>query len=263
MLKTLEPYIHSICIIGDILWKRGWAEMNAGNISIDVTDQVDISQQDRASCPTVKYRIPYASCAQHQYLVTVAGARFRDMSRDPNQAIMLIDIPEFLDHYTILQCGRKDAKATSELATHLAGHAHLSESGKPERAVLHAHPTHLIALTHIADFADEEALSQLLVSMHPELLVALPEGIGFVPYSCPGKEQLAKNTMVAIQKHRVAVWEKHGCLSIGDTIEQAFDRMDIVNKAAETFFLGRSAGHELEGISEKDLGELKRTFGKM
>jgi rhamnulose-1-phosphate aldolase len=260
MLSDLKEYIHSICHIGDILWNRGWAEMNAGNMSIDVTRSVDVSQWDRTSCPIVECAVCHPVCAQHQYLITAAGARCRDLSHFPGKNILLIDVSDSLDRYTVLQGGGKGAQATSELATHLAVHAYLSEGQWTERAVLHTHPTHLIALTLLAPYNIEQTLSQLLVSIHPEILVSLPEGIGLVPYSCPGSDQLAFDTVTALKKHRVVVWEKHGCISIGDTIEQAFDLIDICDKAAEVFFLCKSTGHDVQGLREEDMRNLQKLY---
>jgi rhamnulose-1-phosphate aldolase len=243
-----------------MLWARGWAEMNAGNISIDVTEHIDTKAYPASS--VIKDVRPHPGCAGRSYLVTTAGSCFRDLPQKTDENIVVITVPAMCDGYMILRRrATQGGLPTSELAVHLGVHGQLHESNRPERAVLHTHPTHLIALTCVSGYTSAQALSQLLCSMHPEIPLVLPDGIGWVGYYHPGSEALATSTVRTIKEHTVIVWEKHGCVAVGDTLEQAFDRIDIINKAAQLFFLSRSTGKEVESLRERDINELKGLSG--
>ena len=257
MKRDLQAFLSAIATIGNVLWERGWAEMNAGNISIDVTGCVDALKNARSVHRVIKDVIPHPGCAGHSYLVTAAGSRFRDLPGRVQEHTIVITVPDTCDGYVIVQRSSEQRAPTSELATHLMVHGYLQASDRTERVVLHTHPTHLIALTHVRCYASARSLSQVLCSMHPELTMVVPGGIGWVAYDRPGGDTLASATMDAFKNHSVVVWEKHGCVAAGDTVEEAFDRIDIINKAAQLFLLVKNTGKEVEGLSEKELKELK------
>lgn len=93
--------------------------------------------------------------------------------------------------------------------------------------------------------------------MHPETIVFVPGGVGFVPYVTPGTEKIAVETLKALEKYNVALWEKHGVFAIGESVFDTFDIIDILGKSARIYFLVKSSGHEPEGLSEEQLAILK------
>lgn len=256
--KALTALVQDMCRVGGYAWERGWAEMNAGNMSIDVSRFVrDRARTARAR--TIAFMGAPEQCAGRAFLVTVAGSCFRNMGDDAAANIMFIRVLDTLDGYEVLWGGHEGAPATSELATHLTLQARMGGETSDGCAVFHTHPTHLIALTHIAAYCNATDLDRLLRSMHPEVTLAHPGGIGFVPYHEPGSVDLARATVDAMVKHGVVVWEKHGCVAVGSSIQQAFDRTDICNKAAEIFFLCKGTGHDVQGLREEDLRRLEGT----
>jgi rhamnulose-1-phosphate aldolase len=167
-----------------------------------------------------------------------------------------------MDGYQILWGGEgQSRRGTSEFVSHLKIHGLLLQKGLPQRAVLHTHPTELIALSHMPEYCQAEALNRMLWSMHPEVKVVLPEGLGFAPYRTPGTEDLADATMTALAGHRLVVWEKHGCVAIGRDAIEAFDLIDTVGKGAEIFFLCRSVGREPKGLDDAQIEDLDGKFG--
>jgi rhamnulose-1-phosphate aldolase len=73
--------------------------------------------------------------------------------------------------------------------------------------------------------------------------------------------ELAAATRAAIDDgHLVAVWQFHGCLAIGSTPAEAFDRIDTANKAARLALLFRSAGQQVGGLGTTELDELTRLY---
>jgi len=239
--QKLKKVIQDVAEVAQWLWMKGWAEQNAGNISVDVSDIVHI---------------------QRCLLVTVAGSRMRDLIKTPAKNLMLIKPTGSGKGYTLLWGGNGGkARPTSEIASHLAVHALMRKEQMSQKVFMHTHPTHLIALSHIPKYsAREKMLNGLLFSSHPEMAIALPEGIGLAPYRCPGTKGLSTVTLAALARHRVVLWEKHGCAAIGDNIFQAFDLIDVANKAAAIYLLCRASGNKFQGLTAKQIGDVIKRF---
>ncbi len=242
--RELKNIIDDIAEVAQWLWSRGWAEQNAGNISVDVSDLVD----------------PLAS-ARPCLLVTVAGSRMRDIKKAPDKNLMLIRRAKNGRGYIVLWGGQGGKGPTSELNSHLAVHDLMRRRNMNQKVFLHTHPTHLIALSHIKKYARSgKALNDLLASVHPEVVISMPEGAGLAPYCRPGSRGLSAATIAQLGHHRVVVWEKHGCAAIGDDVYQAFDLIDLANKAAGIYLLCRASGSKYQGLNIKQIRELERHF---
>jgi rhamnulose-1-phosphate aldolase len=149
---------------------------------------------------------------------------------------------------------------TSELPTHFAIHQLLKKQGRIQKAVLHTHPDELIALTLIPEFCNESNLNKMLFSVQPESVIANSDGVGFVHYFLPGTEQLAEKTVASFHHHPIVIWEKHGCIAVGKDLQEAFDLIDVTNKSAQLFFLCREAGFTPQGLTDQQIGELKKKY---
>jgi rhamnulose-1-phosphate aldolase len=252
--------VAEIAGVAGYLWERGWAECNGGNITVDVTDFMPRGLSRRQKFPRVSLPISQAELAGRSFLVKVGGACMRDLAQQPKRHLLLITITDDLAGYDILWGGEGSAEPTSEFISHLKIHQHLRRHQMPQRVFLHTHPDHLIALSHLKDYCQEEALNRLLFAMYPEVRIFLPEGIGVAPYRCPGSEALADVTLEALKDHRVVLWEKHGCAAIAEGVPEAFDLVDIVDKAARLFFICKGAHYEPQGLSREQLGEIDRKF---
>jgi rhamnulose-1-phosphate aldolase len=253
--------------LGRYLWQKGWAERNAGNISVNishwVTDELD-GQLPVGQSAAFPLNQPYPAIEGSSFLVTGTGKRMRDLGRDPRHNALLIKICLNGDSYRIYPLCENgmSLQPTSELPTHLSIHEQLVKSGAKERAVVHTHPNELIAITQIRRFCDQDALNRLLWGMHPETMVFIPEGIGFIPYLVPGSDEIARATLKKFQTHKVILWEKHGSFAIGKDVFDAFDLIDTLAKSARIYFQCRSAGHEPEGLPDDKLQELKELSEK-
>jgi rhamnulose-1-phosphate aldolase len=139
----------------------------------------------------------------------------------------------------------------------------IAERGSIEKVVLHTHATELVALTQAKEFCNKDSLNKLLWGMHPETIMFMPKGVGFVPYILPGSAEIAMETIKVLQDHDVALWEKHGVFAIGKSISDTFDVIDILAKSARIFFTCRSANIIPEGFTApqlKELGKLSANF---
>jgi rhamnulose-1-phosphate aldolase len=254
-LTSLEPTVNEIAATAGYLWERGWAERNAGNISVNVTDlfthrEFDIFEESiirpfLLNCPSLGGQV---------LMVTTSGSRMRDISKNPWDYLCLIKVDPGGDRFS--QWPDKGSAATSEIPTHLAVQNLFLQTNSTSRVLLHAHVTELIALTQIREFCSADALNRLLWSMHPECHLFIPGGIAFIPYDLPGTSDIALASVNALKDRSIALWEKHGVLSSGPTVTEAFDNLDLITKAARIYFLVKSSGHEPEGLTSKQLDEL-------
>ena len=192
-----------------LLWEKGWAEASAGNLSVDLS-----------------------GTGPERILITATGARMRDIARDPSWGLGVIEIPREGESYRVIWPEGEPFHPTSDLAVHLELHRAF-----PGISVLHAHPAELIAIARC--LADESALDDALCSAHIEFPVFLPRGVGLVS-GAHGSSDLAIATARAFANHDIVVWERHGAVAMAPDLISAFDLIDIANKAAEIYLLGRN-----------------------
>lgn len=242
-----------------LLWQKGWAEANAGNLSCDVTDIVPASLATGAGGAT-PFGAVFPELAGRRLLVTAAGSRMRDLAREPDAGCGALQCTGDGAGYHVAWRAEPAAPftPTSELPSHLAIHAALRRRRSLCRALVHTHPTELLALSHDPGFPDEAHLGRALRGMHPEMVVTVPDGLGVVPYTLPGTVAQGVAAGAAMEAHDVALWVKHGAVAAGRDFGEAFDLLDTVNTAARMLLLCRSAGYEPEGLSDAELEELRR-----
>ena len=98
--------------------------------------------------------------------------------------------------------------------------------------------------------------------MIPETKAFGPRGRGMVPYMLPFSVELAEATIRAIDEdYDVVMWEKHGVFAVDTDIMNAFDQVDVLNKAAQIYISARSMGFEPEGMTDAQMQELSDVFG--
>ncbi len=260
--QDLENIITNIAEVARILWKLGWAESNAGNISVNVTEHIPEDIRELNKFPSKEIDKSYPGLSGFSFFITGAGTRMRDLAKEPSGNACILRIAEKSNRYHILWGWRSDLsdEPTSEIHSHLSIHRFLLQKKPPQKVIIHAHPKELIALTHVKEYEKESKLNRLLWSMNPEAKIIIQKGVGLVPYRVPGSDELAQATIKALEKHDVVLWEKHGCLAIGTDVLETFDQVEILNKAARIFFTCKNAGFDPEGLSDAQLDELERLF---
>ena len=257
---ALNDIIFEVSEIAGYLWQRGWAERNAGNVSVNISDLIEAGIQDLDEYPRFELMNPYPDLASGYFFVSGTGKRMRDLAREPLNNALIIHLNETGTAYWIISKDKVSVRnfmPTSELPTHLGIHRMIALRGSSEKVVIHTHANELVAITQIKQYCHQEALNNLLFGMHPETIVFIPDGVGFVPYVTPGTEQIAVETIKVLENYKVALWEKHGVFAIGESVFDTFDLIDILGKAAKIFFLVKSTGHEPEGLSTDQLAILK------
>lgn len=258
--KELKPLFVQISGVAGYLWERGWAERNAGNFSINITGFFHEKELERLSAyPFFPLSRAYPDLARTLLLMSGTGTRMRDVAHSPMENVCFVYISDSGSAYHIIHGTQEGSyvKPTSELAAHLAVQQLLLQKKAPEAVLLHAHVTEMIALTQLPMFRSEESVNSLMWGMHPETMQFLPEGTGFIPYTLPGSENIAMATLKGFEKHRVVLWEKHGCMAVGTSLADAFDNIDLLAKAARIYFQCKSAGMEPEGLSNVQLKDIR------
>ena len=256
---NLKAVIDQVAEVTGYLWQKGWAERNGGNITVNITKLVDDEIRALPALAPVMQIGKVLPCLQGKFFyVKGTGKRMRDLARWPMQNGSIIRICEDCASYEII--ADEPVIPTSELPSHLALQNYLLETGSSYKATLHTHPIELVAMSHIKRFLKEGEMTRVLWSMIPETLAFAPLGIGIVPYALPGSISLADATLEQIKMHDVVLWEKHGTLSVGTDIMDAFDQTDVLCKAANIYMCARSMGSEPDGMTDKDMKEIQDVF---
>jgi rhamnulose-1-phosphate aldolase len=232
-----------IAEIASLLWQKGWAEGSGGNISVNVTEYYPGIHIDFRTYPMIPLEVKYPAIAHHYIFITAKGSRMRSLAKDPGPGLCLIKISKKGDGYQVLfEDPERPLFPSSEIFSHLAIHNHMVKQGQGEKAIVHTHVHELVALTHDKNLQNEVRLNEVLLGMHTETAFFIPEGIGYVPLVEPGSQELAKATLKSLKNHKIILWEKHGCLATGKDVHEAFDRIDLMAKAAKIYLMVRGIG---------------------
>ncbi|PLV56112.1 rhamnulose-1-phosphate aldolase [Thermotoga sp. SG1] len=216
---------------------KGLSEANAGNISVRI-DEVPSSYEVK----TVEaYGFEYNGPEMY-LLITTTGSRMREIFEDESKICLLHILPG--RHYEILH---GEGKPTSEFPTHLMIHAWFKEMNSEKRAIVHTHPLNLLTLMNLEDF---QGLLPKMMKIHPEVLIFFPQGISVVEFEKPGSVELGLKTVEKSQGKDAVLWDKHGVVAFGKDVAEAYDRVEILEKAAEILLRVLSLGRDPTGVPE-------------
>ena len=257
--QALKAEVMKTAEVAGYLWQNGWAERNGGNITVNVTDLVDKAIKALPALTEPKpIGVELPQLRGCYFYCKGTGKRMRDLARWPMQNGAIIRILDDCAHYVII--GDEVVWPTSELPSHLSVHARLIEKGSPYRATVHTHPIELVAMSHHRPFLGKDVLTEILWSMIPETKAFCPLGLGIVPYTLPGSNELAEATLKELENYDVVMWEKHGVFAQGLDAMDAFDQIDVLSKSAKIYIAARQMGFEPEGMTQEQMAEMTRVF---
>ena len=257
--KELKKVTDKVCEVAGYLWEKGWAERNAGNISINITEITQGRVENIASYPTKQLNVALPALANNIFFVTGTGKRMREVARDVWANSSIVVVHEDGKTYSIVSEG-ECIIPTSELPTHLGVHEVMVKRGGKDKVLVHTHPNEIVAMSLLPSIANEKAINEALWGMHPETYIVVPKGVGFIPYEVPGTDEIADLTIKSLDAHNVVVWPKHGCLAIGSELIETFDVIDTLNKSAILYLLCKSAGENPQGLQQAERDVLKVAF---
>lgn len=155
---------------------------------------------------------------ENRVLITPSGLRKEDMYM---QAPILIDMNGDPLH--------EDRRPSTEFKIHLEVYR-----VRPDvRAVIHAHPPRAIAFT-LTDTPLETCLL-------PEVVVTMGR-VPVAPYAAPSTEALPDSIRDLVPKTDVIMMARHGSVTMGATMEEAFSKLERLEKSAEILLYARTAG---------------------
>ena len=114
-------------------------------------------------------------------------------------------------------------KPSSEIRMHLA----VYRKRRDVQAVVHAHPPMLTAFTLAGLPFLAEALPEVWMSIGP---------VPTAPYATPSTEEVPRAIAPFIEKHQAILMERHGSLTVGRTLHEAYMRLEKLEHAARTLF---------------------------
>lgn len=257
---ALTAQVEKVAETAGYLWQKGWAERNGGNITVNITEHVDETMKSLpAISDPVAIGLTLPNLKGCWFFCKGTNKRMRDLARRPMDNGSIIRITDDCSHYEIV--ADNPVKPTSELPSHLAVHNYLIGKGSNYKASLHTHPIELVAMSHNQEFLKKDVLTNLLWSMIPETKAFCPRGLGIVPYMLPSSNELAEETIKAIDNnYDVVMWEKHGVFAVGDDIMEAFDMVDTLTKSAIIYMDARAMGFIPDGMSRQQMREISTVF---
>ncbi|WP_159566099.1 rhamnulose-1-phosphate aldolase [Budvicia diplopodorum] len=255
------PFIKEMCDVTLKLWEKGWAERNGGNISYilkeeEVTPYLDTHQAiDETELP-----MPLPELAGKIFLVSGSGKYFRNVIKNPADALVILKISQDGKYYQRLWGLANGGNPTSELASHLKCHAIRLKHDPDHRVILHTHATATIAMTFVHDL-DEKKFSKTLWQQITECLVVFPEGVGIVPWMVAGTIDLGLASAAKMEYCRIVIWAHHGIMGAGSNLDDALGLVETVDKAADIYLRSSAAITGIkQSITSDELRALAKTF---
>ncbi|MCM1519936.1 MAG: rhamnulose-1-phosphate aldolase [Lachnoclostridium sp.] len=257
---ALKKQVDDVAEVAGYLWQKGWAERNGGNITVNVTENVDDEiRKMQAIAPATPIGMTLPNLKGCYFYCKGTNRRMRDLARWPMDNGSIIRITDDCAHYEII--ADNPVKPTSELPSHLAVHNYLIGKGSNYKASVHTHPIELVAMSHNPEFLKKDVLTDILWSMIPETKAFCPRGLGIVPYMLPSSNELAEETIKAIDdNYDVVMWEKHGVFAVGPDVMEAFDMIDTLTKSAIIYQDACSMGFKPTGMSPEQMKEISTVF---
>lgn len=122
---------------------------------------------------------------------------------------------------------------------------------KEVKAVIHAHPVFASSFTALK--------SNIRTDLTAEAYAVLGEPLT-VPYALMGTAELAKLVSESALCSCVLLLENHGVLTIGESLLQAFDRIEVLENAAKMTLVAEMTGKK-SPLTRSRISEIKRLFG--
>jgi len=119
-----------------------------------------------------------------------------------------------------------DGKSLTPEKTHSSEyrvHLKVYKGRQDVRAIIHAHPPFSIVCSLATITFDEPILPETALSLG---------SIPTIPYAPPGSEELAESIAPYLEDHNAMILQRHGVITFGEDLWEAFDRLEEVEHAA-------------------------------
>lgn len=255
-----SAFIKEIVDAGQLMFERGWAERNAGNISCMIPNAeaekfFNINQPERS----FDLELSIQELAGKIFLITASGAYLRRLKSDPAKDLGVCRVSLDGKRLELLWGFEAGGVPTSEMYMHLMGHMARLRVDPNHRVIIHTHPTNIIVMSAIEQL-DERALTAALWRMHSECIVIFPDGVGLIPWMVPGALGISTKTAGKLAEYRLVVWPLHGLIGTGSSIDEAMGLIETVEKTAEIYVKSMSLTGTPRIVTDKQLMEIAEHF---
>jgi L-fuculose-phosphate aldolase len=120
-------------------------------------------------------------------------------------------------------------RASTELRMHLAAYAARPDVG----AVVHAHPVTAVALTVAGIPPPSDLVPEAAVTLGPVAVAA---------FATPGTDEVPASLAPHLAAHDVVLLERHGAITLGGTLAEAFERMETLERVSRIALAARLLG---------------------
>lgn len=254
--------LSTFSFLARFLHDKGWAQATGGNISLRLPLHEFSPSNIKTKFPyksTFSDNNPYTYLTDHVLILSASGSSMNEIASDPEQHVVICI---FHHHNVELYAPLEHIKPTSEWKTHFAVHNMLSSNSKEDHILVHAHVPSLIAFSHIKFmlFRRERKINRLLFSLLPELIIKLPEGISILRFILPGSSKLAYCTSKAMLKTSVCLWQNHGIILRGKTLNDITSRLELLDHAVQIYTLINQMRIKPRILSRHTIRRLKKIF---
>jgi L-fuculose-phosphate aldolase len=120
-------------------------------------------------------------------------------------------------------------RASTELRMHLAAYA-----ARPDvAAIVHAHPITAVALTVAGAPPPSDLVPEAAVTLGP---------VAVAPFATPGTDEVPASLAPLLAGHDVILLERHGAIALGRSLDEAFERMETLERVARIALVARLLG---------------------
>ncbi len=139
-------------------------------------------------------------------------------------------------------------RPSTEMAMHLRIYAR-----RPDvRAVVHAHPPLLTALTLARVPFASDVLPEVWLTIGP---------VPTAPYATPSTRAVPDSIEPFVDTHNAILLERHGSITLGRSLREALQRLEKLEHAAHTLYHAhRLLGHSPDPLSPEALQDLEIRF---
>ncbi len=259
---TLDELLIMVGDAGKHLSEIGASEGTAGNISVclrwDVRPDKIFSVCETIELPQIVPELKGAT-----FVVTGSGGRLREIIDNPSANLACLVVNEggkTAKLYTAPE--RKFHHVTSEFNSHLAVHYDRMVSRNTNfHAIIHTHPPYLTYLSHIPRYQNTSYLNRHILRWQPEMIVNLPEGVGFAPFELPASSRLVSVNVDLLRQHHIVVWAKHGVMARSDSsLKHAADRTEYAETGARYEYLNLTTCEIATGLAPDEIRAICQAF---
>lgn len=259
-------FMREMCLTASNMYRLGWDERNGGNISYmleesEVAEYLDTDKVLR-EIPVMGVNSVDADLSPLEgriFLVTGTGKYFKNVEKDPAVNLGIVKIGKGGKSVQLLWGFEDGGRPTSEFPAHMMSHIARLKVDPENRAVMHSHPTHTLAMNFVHSL-DEKSFTHTLWEMCTECIVVFPEGVGVLPWMLCGTSEIGAATAKKMEQFRLVVWAMHGIYGAGRTLDETFGLIETVEKAAQIYMLTAHLPRK-NTIKDEDMLKLLQLFG--